>query len=625
MILPDSLVLYKKRPGRVVQVGDKLEIELDDGNWAKVRPKDILLLHPGPVRNLNELQPQTGEVELAWEILRDEAVNPHNLAELAELVYGKYTPSTAWAAWQLLDDGLYFRGTPEVLFACLPDEVARQQASRQARQSEANAWSAFLQRLHAVKISLPEDERYLREVAELAVGRRHESRILRELGRAVRVENAHALLLELGYWDYSIDPYPQRFGLPTSPPEIELPPLPVEPRLDLTHLPAFAIDDQENKDPDDALSLEACRYDENGHFHSGRLWVHVADVAALISPGSPADLEARGRGATLYLPEGPVPLLPPPAVEALGLGLHETSPALSFSIELSATGEITAVQIQPTWVHVERLSYEEANERLEEDPFRGLDTLAQAFQSRRQAQGALFIDLPESIIHVVNGRVNIRPLLRLRSRDLVREAMLMAGEASARFALEHRLPFPYAVQEASEPANSPVGNVPQADGAEDLASSFALRKSLKRSQVSSQPAPHAGVGLAVYTRATSPLRRYLDLVVHQQLRAYLQGQPLLNEQAMLERVGMSESITGSVAQTEALARRHWTLVYLMQNPLWRGEGVLVEKQDLRGKVIIPELALETSLHLRQDLPLNSRIPLAFQGANLPELEVYFTC
>lgn len=73
---------------------------------------------------------------------------------------------------------------------------------------------------------------------------------------------------------------------------MELPDLPDEPRRDLTGLPAFAIDDEGNLDPDDALSLDG-----------DRLWVHVADAAALIGPDSPADIEARARGATL-LPAG---------------------------------------------------------------------------------------------------------------------------------------------------------------------------------------------------------------------------------------------------------------------------------------------------------------------------------
>src|SRR5262249_16568690 len=135
--------------------------------------------------------------------------------------------------------------------------------------------------------------------------------------------------------------------------------------------------------------------------------------------------------------------------------------------------------------------------------------------------------------------------------------------------------------------------------------------------------PHAGLGLEVYTRITSPLRRYLDLVGHQQLRAHLRGNPLLSEQEVLERVGAAEAVTGTVRHAEWLTEKHWTLVYLLQHPDWHGEGVLVEKRDRRGTILIPVLGMEIRLHLPQDMPLNSPVMLSVSGINLAELEVHF--
>ena len=152
---------------------------------------------------------------------------------------------------------------------------------------------------------------------------------------------------------------------------------------------------------------------------------------------------------------------------------------------------------------------------------------------------------------------------------------------------------------------------------------FALRRTLKRSQQTSIAAPHAGLGLHVYTRATSPLRRYLDLVVHQQLRAHLHGTSLLGEQEILQRVGAAEAVTGTTRQAERLARKHWTMVYLLQHPKWQGEGIVVEKRGPRSLLLIPELALEISLSLRDDRPLNSVVPLALSGVSVPDLEAYF--
>ena len=69
MVRQGSLVLYKNRPARVRQAGDKLEIQLEGGKGLKVRPKDVALLHPGPMAGLDELTPQAGEVEVAWELV----------------------------------------------------------------------------------------------------------------------------------------------------------------------------------------------------------------------------------------------------------------------------------------------------------------------------------------------------------------------------------------------------------------------------------------------------------------------------------------------------------------------------------------------------------------------------
>ena len=111
--------------------------------------------------------------------------------------------------------------------------------------------------------------------------------------------------------------------------------------------------------------------------------------------------------------------------------------------------------------------------------------------------------------------------------------------------------------------------------------------------------------------------------MHQQLRAHLRGAPVLGEQEVLERVGAAEAVAGHMRQAEFLAYKHWTLVYLVQHPDWRGEGILVEKRDHRGTVLLPTLGMEVRVHLDQDLPLNSVISLSLRGINLPELDAHF--
>jgi exoribonuclease-2 len=601
-----SLVLYKNRLGRVRQIDSKLEIEVEDGSTIKVRPKDVTLLHPGPVENLSGLQIHEGEIETAWELLVGETTN---LAELAELIYGEYTPAAAWAVWQLVVDGLYFGGSTREIVVRTPEFVARARAKREAKAAEKKAWAAFAGRAQAGR-HLPEDEHYLRNVESLALEKHDQSPVLRSLGHAENPQNAHALLLALGFWDHTINPYPEREGISTSTPEIQLPGLTNESRHDLTHLNAWAIDDEGNRDPDDALSLEA-----------GRLWVHIADAAALVPPDSPADMEARGRGANLYLPEGTVPMLPPEATQVLGLGLSEISPALSFGMEVTDEGEVGGLEIVASWVRVTRLTYEQIDARLDEREFQRLYALAQKYEERRHQNGAIRIELPEVKVEVrPDGEVVIRPLPPLRSRDMVREAMLMTGEAVARYALEHDIPVPFTVQ---DPPEESVQNGDEPTLANGLAGMFALRRMMRRGQQQNTPAPHAGLGMDLYIQCTSPLRRYLDLLAHQQLRAHVRGEKLLDVQEVMERVGAADAVTGSVRRTERLSNTHWGHVYLLQNPEWSGEGIVVDRRGARVQVLIPELGLETQVYPRRDLPLNSRVNLTLTDVNLADQEAHF--
>lgn len=595
----NSLVLYKNSPARVAALGDKLDIELEDGRSLRVRPKDVLLLHPGPAPGLRDLTAPAGEVEAACELLDG---GQTTLPELAELVYGAYTPATAWAAWRLVDEGLYFWGTPEAVSARPLVEVERERAIRQAKAAEREAWHGFLRRARAGRCD-PADAPYLQEIEEVALGQREQSRVLQALDCDQNPPSAHALLLRLGHWDERVNPWPRRIGAMLTPPTVELPALPDESRLDLTGLPAYAIDDEGNLDPDDAISLDG-----------NRLWVHVADAAVLTPPDSAADQEARARGATLYLPETTIPMLPEEAIPRLGLGLAEISPALSFGLNLDAEGVVTDVDIAPSWVRVQRLSYPEVETRLDREPFRGLYELAQRHQARRRANGAIFIDLPEVKMQVSDGRVEIKPLPRLRSRMLVTEAMVMAGEAAARFALERGLPFPFTTQDPADATDrQPAG----------LAAMYALRRTLRPRQYSSQPGPHGGLGLDVYAQVTSPLRRYLDLVAHQQLRACLRGGDPLEAQAIIERVGAAEAAAQGIRRAERLSREHWTVVYLQQHPGWQGEGVLVEKRLPRGVVLIPELALEARVKVADSVAPDSVLPLRLTGLDLPEREAFF--
>ncbi len=595
---PGSLVLYKIRPALVVSVSDKIDIVLDGEKGKRVRPKDVSLLHPGPVSDLSKLIDMEGNIDEAWELLLGTETN---LVELAELVFGDYTPATAWAAWQLVADGLYFYGTPETINVRSAETIKADREEREAKHAAEEAWTGLLERIRQCKIR-PDDMDKLIEVEKLALKQSEHSRILSALGYQEKMEHAHRLLCKIGYWEAEFNPYPQRQSLPIVDPDLPVPELPPEQRLDLTQMSAYAIDDEGSEDPDDAISLDG-----------DRIWVHVADAAALVRPDSELDLEARGRAANLYLPEGTVHMLPRSITWQLGLGLQERSPALSIGFKLTADAEITDTSIVLSTIKVSRHSYAEIDGILSEEPFATLAKMAQRYRKRRIDSGAKGIDLPEVNIRVVDGAVVIRPLDRSGSREMVTDIMLMAGEAVARYCLEHQIPIPFATQPPPVSELRPGG----------VAAMYASRRMFQPSRNKTLEEPHSGLGLEVYSRVTSPLRRYLDLVVHQQLRSHLAGNELLDSQQISERIAIADMTSAKVRKAERLSNNHWKMIYLKQNPKWHGVGVVVEMQEGRATVLIPELALEAKIRIGAELALDSELDLEVQEVDVPELLARF--
>lgn len=595
-----ALVVFRQEPARVIRVGERWEIELACGEVQRVRPKDVVVLHPGPLQDFKELQkPASGDLQGAWQILTGMTTT---LAELSELAFGAYTPQTAWEVWKNVMEGKFFKGTPEAIQVLSEKEVKEKEEQERARQKAEEEWQAFLFRINQ-KLYVEQDVRYLKEIEQFACGLVKRSRALQDLKRAETPENAHQLLLEVGYWKETYNPYPRRFQVPLQVPVYPLPRLPEEPRKDLTHLLSFAIDDAGSEVPDDAIS-----------FDEGRIWVHIADPAALILPDTQADREARARGESLHLPEGTVHMLSEDAISKFGLGKQEISPALSIGICLSPMGEIQNVEIVPSRVRVSRLTYQNAEVLMDAPLFSEIEKWLGFHREARLRHGAVELDLPEVRVKVdEHQKVEIQPVLSLRSRRMVEEAMLLAGTAIAQWCIERNVPVPFTIQEAPE----------QRVSGDTLADMYAMRRWMKRSQYRSAPAEHAGLGLKFYVQGTSPLRRYLDLVVHQQIRSFLRGEKLLSEQDILERIGEVEVLLPSLRQAEILSEKHWTLVYLLQNPHWSGMAQVVDLRLSGVVVLIPELAWETTLPSSHGLVKNQPVKVECVDVNLPRLEAHF--
>jgi exoribonuclease-2 len=224
------------------------------------------------------------------------------------------------------------------------------------------------------------------------------------------------------------------------------------------------------------------------------------------------------------------------------------------------------------------------------------------------------IDLPEARITVgAEGQVEIHPLRQTRSRSLVREAMVMAGEAAAHWARETGIAVPFTTQQLSERTEPPEG----------LAAMWAARRFMRRSSHTTSAGPHAGLGLDCYAQITSPLRRYLDLLAHYQIRAYLRGEIPLSEEEIVLRMGEADAALPNVREAERLSERHWTLVYLRRHPGWAGSAIVLGRHRGVFTVVVPELAFETEVASRRELNPDDSVAVRLEEVRLPSLDARF--
>ena len=595
-----ALVAFRGRPAVVREVGPRVLIETEAGT-RRVREKDLVYLHPGPAR-LPLGSAATPDLAEAYAVLEGEPPLP--FADFLALVLPEATPEAAWSLYRALLSSPWFRLEGGKVEPRSRAEAERLLAEAERRAKEEARLTAAVRRFREGRY-LEEDRPFLAEVEAVALGRAERSRVMRALGLKEAPEEAHELLLRLGYWTLLQNPYPARYRVATEAPEAPWEAPDDEGRVDLTALSAYAIDDDPaSGDADDALS-----------FHEGEVLVHVADVAAWVRPDSAADLAARERGSALYLPEGVVPMLPEGLLAEAALGRGERSRALTFAFRLE-DGEPQGVRVFTSWVRVERLAYAEAEERLLESPFAELYARAEAFFRRRLAAGAARVELPEVKVRLVGERVELVPIPPYRSRFLVRELMLAAGEAAAQYAEAAGVPFPFSTQERRDPSR-PLPEDP-------IARSFAQRKLLSRTVYRKTPLPHAGLGLSAYAQVTSPLRRYLDLVAHQQLRAHLRGGPAMGVDEVLHRVGQAEAVADAVRAAERDSRTHFKLVWLLARPDYATEVVVVEERGGRLVLFLPELGLETAVARGGSEGVGARVRLRLARVDLPRLQTTFT-
>ncbi len=357
-------------------------------------------------------------------------------------------------------------------------------------------------------------------------------------------------------------------------------------RKDLTDIPLITIDGQSTLDFDDAISLENT---DTGY----TLGIHIIDVDAYIKNDDPIDLAARERASSIYMPDDKLSMLPPSLSEDLcSLKEGQIRPGISTIVKMNRFFEIQEFDIIPSIIKVHnQMSYAEANLlNGKNDPITTLYKMATLLREKRLKAGAIQITLPEVNVWLEeNGEIGYSKVDRENpSRMLVSEMMIFANSLMAQFLANHNMPAVFRSQ--SQPKQRLFKGIETS-----LSLNFMQRKQLSRAVIGTNPEIHAGLGVKAYTTATSPIRRYHDLLTQRQIKAIL-GYGKAYTKSELENIIQAISVSVSNAGRVQFARkRYWIIKYLESQKGKEYEAMVLDAHRDHYNVLIKEFMLETKL------------------------------
>lgn len=369
--------------------------------------------------------------------------------------------------------------------------------------------------------------------------------------------------------------------------------------LPLSAVEAFSMDDAETTEIDDAFSLTRM---DNGNFSVG---IHIAAPALGIEPGSALDREAAKRMSTVYFPGRKITMLPEPVVDRFTLAEAKQCAAVSMYVEVTPELQVIALRTEVEQVHIvanlrhdtlETIFNDEAIAAGRADFAHGeallfLHRLAGALERARGKADSGMTRLDYNF-HVDNDRVRIVPRKRGAPIDkVVSEMMILANSEWARMLKDAQLPALFRAQ-----TNGKV-------------------------RMSTAPAPHQGLGVEQYVWASSPLRRYADLINQRQIVSLARGEApafATADEALLTAMRDFEVAYDAYAEFQRQMERYWCLRWLLQ-----------EKRDsITGEILRDDLVRLNGLPLVvrvpsvPHLPTGARVELAVSQIDLLELTLH---
>jgi len=619
----------KFHAGRVMSEAESsMQIELDSGKRVKVKAANVLLRFekPAPAELIAQAQALAAEIDLdlAWEFA------PEGEFGFADLARDYFEASAgpdkqAAALFRLFEAPHYFRRLGKGLFRKAPEETVKaallgiERKKQLAAQIEA--WAGEIAagqcpppvREQLYRILFKPDKNAPEYKAVVEAAKRTQRAPLDLLKDAGAIDSPYQF-----HWRrFLFEAFPQGTGFPA------LAAPAIKDELPLATVQAFSIDDSQTTEIDDALSIQGLG---SGTVVFG---VHIAAPGLAIQPDSPVDKVARDRLSTVYMPGWKITMLPDEVVQAYTLIEGRDCPAVSLYATVDeATFEVRAVETRLERVPiVANLRHDKLDDVITEASLAGEAPADYAFAAEL-AFCWRFAKALKAAREVVRGKPENfnRPDYNFRLEGNVAEP-----EGSERVQITTRrrgAPLDLIVSEAMILANSRWGGWLAECGVPGIYRSQASLLPGIKVRMGTKPAPHAGMGVAQYTWATSPLRRYVDLVNQWQIiacarhgRTAALAAPFRPKDASLFSI-----ISGFDAAYSAYndfqhgIERFWTLRWIEQNGVTELEAAVMKGGLVRAET----LPLVFRVPGTEDWPRGARLRARVAGIDLLTLDLHAT-
>lgn len=402
--------------------------------------------------------------------------------------------------------------------------------------------------------------------------------------------------------------------------------LDIQQREDLRELTTFTIDPDTAKDFDDALSLTQ---DKKGVYHLG---VHIADVSHYVKPGTALDAEAQLRCNSTYFPNYCLPMLPGGLSENLcSLKANVNRLTVSVLMRIDSSGTLLDYRITRSVIKsVKRFTYREAKDVLDgkkksqhADALVLMTELCKLLKLKRYQRGSIEFSLPELVILVDEKGVPYGTdyVTYDITHQMVEEFMLKANEivawdlnlkgknltyrihdvpaeenlrdfsmlaAAFGFKLPD-LPTPQDLQRLFEEAGeTPYSNY--------LASNYIRR--MRLAAYSPENIGHYGLSLEHYCHFTSPIRRYVDLVVHRIL--FGESDDFEYLQHVAQRCSEQERISAKAEMSVLMLKKLRLLNdYYQKDPYKEYEAIITRVKNFGIYFEIIDFLFEGFIHISE--------------------------